>query len=47
MSPKRADAVKKVITDKGISASRFTAKGLGIDNNTDHQLSRRVIFKIK
>ncbi|SMC53135.1 OmpA family protein [Moheibacter sediminis] len=47
LSLKRADAVKKVITDKGISASRLTTKGLGIDNNTDYQLSRRVIFKIK
>lgn len=47
LSVKRAEAVKKIITDKGISASRLTTRGLGIDNNADHQLARRVIFRIK
>lgn len=47
LSVRRADAVKKIIVDKGISASRLTTKGLGIDNNADHQLARRVIFRIK
>lgn len=53
LSQQRADAVKKIIEDKGISASRLTAKGEGIDtefsksSTSAYQLARRVIFRVK
>lgn len=53
LSQQRADAVKKIMEDKGISASRLTAKGDGIDTEfkssgkSAYQLARRVIFRVK
>jgi outer membrane protein OmpA-like peptidoglycan-associated protein len=53
LSGKRADAVKKYLTDKGIQPDRLTARGYGetvpvADNNTaaGRAKNRRVEFKV-
>jgi len=53
LSQKRADAVKKYITTKGISENRMTANGFGdtqpiADNKTEEgkAKNRRVEFKV-
>lgn len=52
LSTKRADAVKKILVDAGVSESRLSTKGMGVDNSVNkssedaRSLVRRVIFKI-
>ncbi|MDO4880908.1 MAG: OmpA family protein [Capnocytophaga sp.] len=53
LSAKRADAVKKLLTDRGVDASRLTFEGKGEDKSVNknssnaRQLARRATFEIK
>ena len=53
LSQKRAEAVKNVLTNAGIDASRLTVKGNGEDTSVNknsaeaRQIVRRVTFKVK
>ena len=53
LSQKRADVVKKLLTDRGVDASRLTFEGRGEDKSVNknssnaRQLARRATFEIK
>ena len=53
LSARRAEAIKKLLTNRGVSASQLSTEGKGVDNTSNsksanvRQLARRVTFEVK
>ena len=53
LSAKRAEAIKKLLTNRGVSASQLSTEGKGVDKTSNaksanvRQLARRVTFEVK
>ena len=53
LSARRAEAIKKLLTSRGVNASQLSTEGKGVDNTSNsksanvRQLARRVTFEVK
>ena len=53
LSARRAEAIKKLLTNRGVSASQLSTEGKGVDKTSNvksanvRQLARRVTFEVK